>query len=262
MNIYGIASSDEILEWIQSRGVTPLYLAVSGSHMWGLNRPDSDLDVRGIYLAPTEQILSLDPGRDTIEALNVLGKDVDIQLYELGKALGMLRKHNGNLVELLFAPTCFYNSNTVPWHELATKFVTKKLSHYYKGYFHSQRKRSATNRGGKALLHTYREIMAGIVLMRTGYIVYDFTTLKRTFEEMYKWRSHLLDSFMNRSEWRNPVSEERLNAFMVEWEKLEELLASEVEKSELPDGYDGYKVLNSILLRHRLSGAKSARSTK
>lgn len=256
MNLYGMVDSSEVIKWIEDKGVKPLFLAVSGSHMWGVARPDSDIDIRGVYLDPIEKVLSLYPGRDTIEAQGILGKDCDLQLYELGKALGMLNKHNGNLVELIESPTCFYDNKMLDWHALANKFLTKKLVGYYAGYYMSQRKRAAQNRGGKALLYTYRTVMTGIVLMRTGKIILDFYELKRTFEEMYNWHSWLLDAFLNREDWKQPVSDERLNLFECEWEQFCAILDDAKEHSSLPETYDGYDELNSILLQHRLECAK------
>ncbi len=252
MNLYGMAEPNEIVAWVEERGVKPLYLAISGSHMWGLARPDSDLDIRGVYIDPLEKVLSLHPGRDTIEALGILGKDIDIQMYELGKALGMLNKHNGNLVELMMSPTCFYDSGTVDWRMLVNKFITKKLAGYYLGYYSSQRKRAAVNRGGKALLYTYKTVLTGIMLMRTGRVILDFRELKSEFEYTYLWRSRLLDRFLARDDWNQPVDEEKLSLFECEWEVLCSLLKEEVAKSTLPEGYDGYDELNALLLQQRL----------
>ena len=36
-----------------------LYMVVAGSHAWGLERPDSDIDFRGIYQEPTMKILGI-----------------------------------------------------------------------------------------------------------------------------------------------------------------------------------------------------------
>lgn len=139
LSLYGMASGWDVLDWARAKNVTPLFLCVTGSHLWHLNRPDSDLDIRGIYLDPLEKVLSLHTGRNTIEALGILG-DCDIQMYEFGKVLKMLNDHNGNLVEMLLSPTAFYSALGYPsydyswWHDLASKYITKKLANYYRGY--------------------------------------------------------------------------------------------------------------------------------
>lgn len=44
-----------------------LYCAEAGSRAWGVASPDSDYDVRFIYLRPLEYYLRLDKTRDVIE---------------------------------------------------------------------------------------------------------------------------------------------------------------------------------------------------
>ena len=90
-DLFGMATDTEIVEFIKGYGVRPLFLCVTGSHMWNLAEPNADLDIRGIFVKPTEIILSLHEGADTIEACNVLRKDIDIQLYEVEKAFQMLQ---------------------------------------------------------------------------------------------------------------------------------------------------------------------------
>jgi hypothetical protein len=250
VNLYGMADSEEIIQWLRDKGVEPLYLMVSGSHSNGLARPDSDLDIRGVYLSPIEKILSLAPGRDVIEGLDILGGKTDIQVYELKKALGMLLKGNGNAIHMFMAPTCFYSCG-YDWRALASKFITKKLRSYFAGYHQSQRKRAAEMRGGKSLLYSYREILSGIMLARTGSWIFDFRELKQRFEETFCWRSILLDGFMAREDWKQPVAPDKLSAFAIEWEYLVRLMYDEFEKSSLPDDYDGYEEMNSVLLTHR-----------
>jgi hypothetical protein len=246
-DLFGMANDREIIDFIKGYGVTPLFLCVTGSHMWNLNEPNSDLDIRGIYIKPTEIVLSLHKGTDTIEACNVLRKDIDIQLYEVEKALGMLQGFNGNVIEMLLSPTAFYQTLDVDWQRLAKPFLTKRLAHYYKGYYFSQRRRAAVNRGSKALVYTYREIYQGIYLMRHGKLVYDFRELKAYFDKEFK-PSSLLDEWMDRKNWLKPVSEENIRKFEAEWDMLLAMFEREYRNSSLPETYDNYSQLNEILL--------------
>jgi len=247
-DLFGMAKDREVIEFIEGYGVKPLFLCITGSHMWNLNEPDSDLDIRGIYIKPTDIVLSLHKGSDTIEACNVLRKDIDIQLYEIEKAFKMLQAHNGNTVEMLLSPTVFYQTIDVDWQRIAKKYLTKKLAHYYKGYYFSQRKRAARNRGSKALVYTYREIYQGIYLMRHGKLIYDFRELKNYFEKEYQ-PSKLLDKFLDRKKsWNIPVSEEMLRKFEKEWDVLLAIFDREYRTSSLPETFDGYTELNDLLL--------------
>jgi uncharacterized protein len=247
-DLFGMATDKEIIEFLQGYGVKPLFMCITGSHMWNLNEPNSDLDIRGIYIKPTEMILSLHKGKDTIEACNVLRKDIDIQFYEIEKAFNMLQAHNGNIVEMLLSPTTFYQTLEVDWQKIAKKYLTKKLAHYYKGYYFSQRERATRNRGGKALVYTYREIYQGIYLMRHGKLIYDFHELKNYFEKEYQ-PSKLLDKFLDRKKsWSVPVPEETLRKFEAEWEVLLSIFDREYRTSQLPETFDGYSELNDLLL--------------
>ena len=48
-------------------GVKVLYACESGSRAWGFASPDSDYDVRFVYVRPLEDYLSLASKRDVIE---------------------------------------------------------------------------------------------------------------------------------------------------------------------------------------------------
>ena len=88
---------DVVKTKVRENGGRLLYLAVSGSHAWGLNRPDSDVDFRGVYQKPTFDILDLHKGRDTIEYTKGI---YDVQLYEIEKFFRMLCNNNGNMVSV------------------------------------------------------------------------------------------------------------------------------------------------------------------
>ena len=247
-DLFGMAYLEDVVKWIEQQyTVDVLFVAVTGSHMWNLNTPDSDLDIRGIYAKPTEQVLSIFPGRDTIEACGVLDKNIDIQFYEIHKALGMIHKSNGNIIEMLMSPYAYPIEKHVNWAHLGKKHLSRRLRHYYKGYAHNQRKRAAVNRGGKALVYTYREAMAGIWLMRAGKIIFNFKSLKRKFEEYYGWKSSLLDwAVVNRGTCVEPEVWDK--SFMPEWNKLEQMLDDEASRSILPEDVDHYSELNELLL--------------
>lgn len=225
--------------------------AVTGSHSWALANPDSDIDIRGVYVKPTVQMLSLHPGRDTVERQGA----VDVQFYEIEKALGMLQSHNGNVVELLLSPSIFYLTTAgIELQKIVKKYVTKRLRIYYRGYATSQRKRAAENRGGKALVYTFRECFSGIWLMRTGEIEYNFRDLWRKIEEAGIYTSELLPKIFERKKWQ-VIATDEMEEFNAEWEQLCEILDAEAAKSSLPDDYKDYDELNRFLLAVRRYGA-------
>lgn len=74
----------------------------SGSRAWGFPSPDSDYDVRFIYVRPANDYVTLRPPRDVVERPIV--DDFDINGWDIGKALGLLLKHNAVVTEWLDSP--------------------------------------------------------------------------------------------------------------------------------------------------------------
>lgn len=86
-------------------GVRVLYACESGSRGWGFASPDSDYDVRFIYVHPLSWYLQVSQQRDVIEL--PISNDLDINGWELCKALGLLKKGNATLIEWLDSPVVY-----------------------------------------------------------------------------------------------------------------------------------------------------------
>lgn len=65
-----------------------LFAIESGSRAWGFPSPDSDYDVRFVYVHSMDWYLSLTPGRNVIEL--PIKDDLDIGGWDLRKALNLL----------------------------------------------------------------------------------------------------------------------------------------------------------------------------
>ncbi len=90
----------------REKGVCILHAVESGSRAWGFASPDSDYDVRFIYLSPLERYLSLRPARkDTIEW--VVDETLDICGWDLSKALALARSGNPSLYEWATSPVVY-----------------------------------------------------------------------------------------------------------------------------------------------------------
>jgi uncharacterized protein len=86
-------------------GVTVLYACESGSRGWGFASPDSDYDVRFLYVNRLAWYLTVLPGRDVIE--QPIHADLDISGWDLRKALGLLLQSNPVLIEWLRSPIVY-----------------------------------------------------------------------------------------------------------------------------------------------------------
>lgn len=60
-----------------------LFVTVSGSHLYGFSSLDSDVDLRGTFLSPLENIVGLIPTQETVERkLNLGGVEVELVAHE------------------------------------------------------------------------------------------------------------------------------------------------------------------------------------
>ena len=85
--------------------VRVLYACESGSRCWGFASPDSDYDVRFIFVRRLRDYLRVEPMRDTIE--EPVDELWDVNGWDLRKALQLLRKSNSALLEWLRSPVCY-----------------------------------------------------------------------------------------------------------------------------------------------------------
>lgn len=123
-----------------------LHCVESGSRAWGFASPDSDYDVRFIYVRPKEFYLRLDKTRDVIEWQ--LDDTLDINGWDISKALSLLYKSNPTLFEWNSSPIVY--KTTQKWESVAAiinkYFVAKSgLYHYlstakrnYREYFRGE----------------------------------------------------------------------------------------------------------------------------
>ena len=99
------AIQDALAQIEAEQGVRTLFAVDSGSRAWGFECPDSDYDVRFVYVHPVERYLSIWERRDVIEA--ELPGDLDLAGWDLRKALGLLSKSNPSLFEWLGSPIVY-----------------------------------------------------------------------------------------------------------------------------------------------------------
>lgn len=112
--------------------VTILRAVESGSRAWGIASPDSDYDVRFIYVRQPEDYLRLESVKDVIEWQ--LDEVLDINGWDLKKALVQFRSGNATLFEWANSPIVYKTS--LIWdqvYDTAKTYFSKKTAvyHYY-----------------------------------------------------------------------------------------------------------------------------------
>lgn len=116
----------------RKEGVRILHAVESGSRAWGFASPDSDYDVRFVYVRPKEDYLRLDEPRDVIEWQ--LDKVLDINGWDLKKALRQFANGNATLFEWSRSPIVY--RTTDEWtkiKEVSKQYFSEKAAvyHYY-----------------------------------------------------------------------------------------------------------------------------------
>lgn len=115
----------------QQEGVKILFAVESGSRAWGFASPDSDYDVRFVYVRPLEYYLRLEKKRDVLDY--PIDDLLDINGWDLTKALQLLHGANPTLFEwcaspIVYVKTPFFDS----FQKLILSYfsVQKELYHY------------------------------------------------------------------------------------------------------------------------------------
>lgn len=100
-----LAIDDVLAGLVQNKHIVVGLAVESGSRAWGFPSPDSDYDVRFIYVRRQDDYLSPWQGRDVLE-LPPEG-DLDVNGWDLGKTLKLLTKGNAVAVEWLMSPIVY-----------------------------------------------------------------------------------------------------------------------------------------------------------
>lgn len=159
----------------------PLQCGVTGSHDYGFSSPDSDLDLKGVYIAPTRGLLGLHRPADSFDRLvDYDGVECDLTLTEVGRGLALLLGGNGNMIERLLSSFQLYATpEAEALARLARGSVSRRYARHYQGFFRGMcREHEKSERPrAKALLYAYRVALTGIHLLRTGELVADLREL-------------------------------------------------------------------------------------
>ncbi|SCY62929.1 nucleotidyltransferase domain-containing protein [Butyrivibrio sp. INlla14] len=120
---------DEIEE---KEHVKILHAVESGSRAWGFASPDSDYDVRFIYVRRKEDYLRLETIKDTLDW--ELDETLDINGWDIKKVLQHFHKSNATLYEWANSPVVY--RTTDEWkkvYEVGKQYFSCKSSmyHYY-----------------------------------------------------------------------------------------------------------------------------------
>jgi len=116
-----------------------LFECITGSRAYGTNLPESDTDIRGVFIQPMDDILGFGYVEQVSDKMN------DVTFYEIRRFLQLLANNNPNILELLNTPDeCVISQH--PLFDLILdrkdEFITKQCRNTFGGYAVTQIKKS------------------------------------------------------------------------------------------------------------------------
>lgn len=101
----------KLAEIEKDENIIILHAVESGSRAWGFPSPDSDYDVRFIYIRKPEFYFKLEKTRDVIEL--PINDMLDINGWDLNKTLRLLHSSNPTLFEWMSSPVVYRQTNFI-----------------------------------------------------------------------------------------------------------------------------------------------------
>jgi len=178
----------KLKENIHSRGGTLLNAYVSGSHLYGWDSKDSDIDIRGCYVLRKENFLGLGKPREVIEIkddADVLLFNTDIVLFEIKKLICLALQGNCNILEEINSKQFYKNADFVQLKQLINNAFGKKgIYNSYRGMatFNYKKFILCGRNTVKKYLYVFRGLMAGIYCLQTGLIKPNIEELNKHFK--------------------------------------------------------------------------------
>ena len=241
----------EQLAAITRAGPEPVFATISGAHLYGFASRDSDIDLRGAFLLSARDMLGLRKVEETITIEQKSPLDLDWVAHDLRKFARMMVSHNGYVMEQLFSPLVVV---TTPAHatlmELGRGCITRPMVRHYQGFGRGRRKRvHEPGATVKHLLYTYRVLLAGIHLMRTGEVVANINVLREHH------RLPVVEELVQRKQQgaeKMPLSPDEITAHDRHLDDLEQELERAHQHSSLPLEPSTKAELEDFVIRLRL----------
>lgn len=227
---------------LESEHEIKILLAVeSGSRAWGFASPDSDWDIRYIYIHKLDWYLKIDDLKDSRE--KILPNDLDLSGWELKKALKLFRKSNPPLLEWLRSPIIYLEnfSTAETLREMSKAYFNPKSCMYHylsmaKGNFKEFLQRDSVRL--KKYFYVLRPVLACDWIRQTNsFPPMEFEKLVEaqvTDERIRREIDELLKRKIAGDEMKEEPKIEVLNDFLEEKIKFYSEFAAKIETGEKP----------------------------
>ncbi|MGN5630679.1 nucleotidyltransferase domain-containing protein [Streptomyces sp. AC154] len=233
-----------------------LFATVSGAHLYGFPSKDSDVDLRGVHLLPAADLLGLrEPAETRSRMWDQDGVEMDLVTHDLRKFVRLMLKPNGYVLEQLLSPLVVHTSAAhAELVALAPAVLTRNHAHHYRGFANTQWRLFEKTGELKPLLYTFRALLTGIHLMRSGEVLAHLPTLL----DRVAAPASLPGLIAAKAEAEHGGAEgvDRAEAAR-DVESLHRVLDAAQEGTDLPDAPGGFDALHGLVVRARLAGASA-----
>lgn len=134
---------DRLKELETEHNIKMLYACESGSRGWGFASPNSDWDVRFIYVHTKDWYLSIDESKDMLD-FAIDANELDLTGWELRKTLRLFRGSNASPFEWLQSPIVYldpYDFKSKLWNLTSDYFKPRSAAFHYLGLAKSSSKK-------------------------------------------------------------------------------------------------------------------------
>uniref|UniRef100_A0AAU2VBF1 Nucleotidyltransferase domain-containing protein n=1 Tax=Streptomyces sp. NBC_00003 TaxID=2903608 RepID=A0AAU2VBF1_9ACTN len=227
-----------------------LFATVSGAHLYGFPSRDSDVDLRGVHVLPVEALVGLREPEETRSRMWFRdGVEMDLVTHDLRKFVRLMLRRNGYVLEQLLSPLVVHTTDAhAELVSLAPSVLTSHHAHHYRGFAGTQWRLFEKTGELKPLLYTFRVLLTGIHLMRSGQVQADLTALIGEVAAP----GYLPDLIATKAEAEHGAAtgpdRERLAADI---EGLHAVLDEAQAASLLPDAATGHDALHDFVVRVR-----------
>lgn len=241
----------EKLREIEIKENIRILLAVeSGSRAWGFASPDSDYDVRFIYVRQKEDYLKLEAVRDVIEL--PIDDMLDINGWDLQKTLKLLYKSNPTLFEWFSSPIIYMETEFADRFRtiMADYFSSKRSLYHYismaEGNYREYLKRDMVR--AKKYFYVLRPILACRWILEKGTpppMLFSELMDAQLPKKLHDDVNRLLELKMNSPEIREIPRVDKINEYLdSSIEEIKSILQS-MKETKSPD----WRELNDLFLR-------------
>lgn len=181
------------------------------------------------------------------------GVEMDLVTHDLRKFVRLMLRRNGYVLEQLLSPLVVRTGDE---HRelisLVPGVLTRHHAHHYRGFATTQWRLFEKTGELKPLLYTFRVLLTGIHLMRSGEVQADLPTLAGQVASP----AYLPDLIAAKAEREHGAADVLRTRVEEDVERLHALLDEAQDASALPDAPSAHDALHAFVVRVRLDGVR------